>query len=291
MIEFKQIVGRGTRLFDGKDYFTIYDFVDAYQHFLDPEWDGEPVEPEPCSTCGQQTCICEKEPPATCNTCGQTPCVCEKEPELCDKCGKFPCECPKWKRLKIKLKDGKEREIQHMISTSFWSADGTPISAEEFLQNLYGKLPEFFKNEDELRKIWSNPTTRSTFLKRLDEVGFGKEELANIQSLVKAEKSDLFDVLEYVSFAIKPITREERVKIAKPIIFAKLDEKQKDFLDFVLANYIESGVEELEQDKLPSLLELKYKSISDAAVELGGIEKIRETFIAFQGNLYAKKAA
>ena len=291
MIEFKQIVGRGTRLFDGKDYFTIYDFVDAYQHFLDPEWDGEPVEPEPCSTCGQQPCICEKEPPATCNTCGQTPCVCEKEPELCDKCGKFPCECPKWKRLKIKLKDGKEREIQHMISTSFWSAEGTPISAEEFLQNLYGKLPEFFKNEGELRKIWSNPTTRSTFLKRLDEVGFGKEELANIQSLVKAEKSDLFDVLEYVSFAIKPITREERVKIAKPIIFAKLDEKQKDFLDFVLANYIESGVEELEQDKLPSLLELKYKSISDAAVELGGIEKIRETFIAFQGNLYAKKAA
>jgi len=101
----------------------------------------------------------------------------------------------------------------------------------------------------------------------------------------------LFDVLEYVSFAVKPITREERVQIAKPIIFAKLDEKQKDFLDFVLAKYIESGVEELEQDKLPSLLELKYKSISDAAEELGGIEKIRETFIAFQGNLYAKKAA
>src|SRR5208283_3810330 len=47
MIEFKQIVGRGTRLFDGKEYFTIYDFVDAYHHFADPEWDGEPIEPEP----------------------------------------------------------------------------------------------------------------------------------------------------------------------------------------------------------------------------------------------------
>jgi type I restriction enzyme R subunit len=45
IIEFKQIVGRGTRTFDGKDYFTIYDFVDAHQRFLDPEWDGEPEDP------------------------------------------------------------------------------------------------------------------------------------------------------------------------------------------------------------------------------------------------------
>lgn len=274
MIEFKQIIGRGTRLFDGKDYFTIYDFVNAYQHFLDPEWDGEPVEPEQCSKCGQSPCICEKEPP-----------------ETCKKCGKQPCECPKWKRLKIKLKDGKDREIQYMISTSFWSADGKPISAEEFLQNLFGKLPEFFKNEDELRKIWSNPTTRSTFLKSLEEAGYGKDELTNIQQLVNAEKSDLFDVLEYVSFAIKPITREERVAIAKPLIFAKLNDKQREFLDFVLSKYIETGVEELDQEKLPSLLELKYQSITDAVEELGGIDKIKETFIAFQEYLYARKAA
>lgn len=47
MIEFKQIIGRGTRLYDGKDYFTIYDFVKAHHHFNDPEWDGEPIEPDP----------------------------------------------------------------------------------------------------------------------------------------------------------------------------------------------------------------------------------------------------
>lgn len=253
MIEFKQIIGRGTRLFDGKDYFTIYDFVDAYHHFLDLEWDGEPIEPETCVKCGQSPCVCKKEPPAPCNVCGQTPCICEKEPPgPCEICGKLLCECPKWKRLKIKLKDGEEREIQHMISTSFWSADGKPISAEEFLQNLFGKLPDFFKNEDELRNIWSNPTTRNTFLKRLEEAGFGKEELSSIQKLINAEKSDLFDVLEYVSFAIKPITREERVLNAKPVIFAGLDDKQKEFLDFVLSKYIETGVEELDQEKLPT---------------------------------------
>lgn len=270
MIEFKQIVGRGTRLFEGKDYFTIYDFVDAYHHFLDSEWDGEPLEPEPPSE--------PKDPP--------TP----KEPGENDEDGDGE-EKEEWTRLKIKLKDGKEREIQHMISTSFWSADGKPISAEEFLQNLFGKLPDFFKNEDELRKIWSNPTTRSTFLKSLEEAGYGKDELANIQRLINAEKSDLFDVLEYVSFAVKPITREERVITAKPIIFARLDNRQKEFLDFVLSKYIETGVEELDQEKLPTLLELKYQSISDAEEALGGVDKIKKIFIAFQEYLYARKVA
>ena len=58
IIEFKQIVGRGTRLYDGKDYFTIYDFVKAHHHFSDPEWDGETLAPEPCAACGQLPCIC-----------------------------------------------------------------------------------------------------------------------------------------------------------------------------------------------------------------------------------------
>jgi len=113
IIEFKQIVGRGTRLFDGKEFFTIYDFVDAYQRFSDPEWDGEPQPEEPCTVCGEIPCICEKTPPQPCPVCGERPCVCEKEPpEPCSVCGQRPCICPK--RVKVKLKDGKEREIQHM---------------------------------------------------------------------------------------------------------------------------------------------------------------------------------
>ncbi len=142
MVEFKQIIGRGTRLYDGKDYFTVYDFVKAYLHFSDPEWDGEPVEPEPCHKCGRWPCVCEANPPPSCAQCGQSPCICEKLP--CPACGKRPCECVK--KIKIKLADGKERTIQHMSSTSFWSADGAPMSAAQFLQSLYGTLPEFFRN-------------------------------------------------------------------------------------------------------------------------------------------------
>jgi type I restriction enzyme, R subunit len=291
MIEFKQIVGRGTRLFDGKVYFTIYDYVGAYNLFSDPEWDGEPPE-ESCSKCGENPCVCTEKTPKLCPKCEQSPCLCEKpETEPCPKCGHSPCRCNRQRKIKIKLRDGKEREIQHMIATSFWNADGRPISAEEFLESLYGKLPDFFKDEEELRNIWSVPATRKSFLEKLEEAGYGKDELSNLQKLINAEKSDLFDVLEYVSFAIKPITREERVLNARSQIFGGLDDRQKDFLDFVLSKYIETGVSELDQDKLPSLLELKYQSITDASQALGGVETIRNTFVEFQKYLYQIKAA
>jgi type I restriction enzyme, R subunit len=291
IIEFKQIVGRGTRLFDGKDFFTIYDFVDAWHHFADPEWDGEPVEEDPCPRCGQIPCVCVKTPPVPCPVCGQIPCICIKEPPPpCLKCGQHPCICKK--KVKVKLKDGKEREIQHMISTSFWSADGTPISADEFLHNLFGKLPDFFKNEEELRTIWSNPLTRKTLLEKLDEAGFGKGELTVLQKLIDAEKSDLFDVLEYVfNSDIKPITREARVAAAQATIFAILDQKQREFIEFVLSKYVESGVDELDQEKLPILLTNKYQSFEDAGAVLGDLSNVRDLFIEFQKYLYQKKVA
>lgn len=266
MIEFKQIIGRGTRLFEGKTFFTIYDYVNAYHHFLDPEWDGEPIEP-PAS------------PPYT--AASPSPPGGFAEPT-----GSDYDDQPK--KIKIKLSDSKAREIQHMIGTSFWSEDGTPISCEQFLKSLYGKLPDFFKDEDELREIWSVPLTRKAFLNNLEEAGYGKNELAELQKLIDAEKSDLFDVLEYVSFAIQPISREDRVLHSQKRIYAGMDAKQQEFIDFVLSKYIESGVEELDQDKLPGLLELKYHSLTDAEEILGDVSMIKNMFINFQQYLYAQ---
>ena len=291
MIEFKQIIGRGTRLFDGKEFFTIYDYVDAYHHFADPEWDGEPLPEEPCTICGEMPCVCITEPPKPCKKCGQRPCICEKpEPEPCKKCGQRPCVCKK--KVKIKLSDGKEREIQHMIATSFWSADGKPISVQEFMESLFGKLPQLFKNEEELRTIWSNPLTRRTLLEKLDEAGFSKDDLTTLQRLVNLEKSDLFDVLEYVfnSDSIT-MTREERVTAAEATIFALLNEKQREFIEFVLSKYVESGVDELDQEKLPILLENKYQSLQDALETLGEVANISSLFIGFQKHLYEQKVA
>ncbi|MDX2245782.1 MAG: DEAD/DEAH box helicase family protein [Bacteroidia bacterium] len=291
MIEFKQIVGRGTRLFDGKEFFTIYDFVDAYKHFSDPEWDGEPIGEEPCKKCGQNPCDCEYVPPEPCPVCGQRPCICEKEPPApCEKCGQTPCICKK--KVKVKLKNGKEREIQHMVSTSFWSAEGKPISAQEFLSNLFGELPKLFKDEEELRHLWSNPITRRTLMEKLEEAGFPKSDLLTLQKLVDMEKSDLYDVLEYVfNGDYIAMTREARAKAAEATLFAFLNDKQKEFITFVLSKYIETGVDELDQEKLPILLTNKYQSLEDAKEILGDVANISRLFIEFQEHLYKQKAA
>ncbi|MFA5216408.1 EcoAI/FtnUII family type I restriction enzme subunit R [Sulfuricurvum sp.] len=272
MIEFKQIVGRGTRLFEGKEFFTIYDFVDAYHHFADPEWDGEPLEPE--------TPAAPKPPKEP------------SEPQEPTDDGDEGEAGERRTKIKIKLRDGKEREIQHMMSTSFWSADGKPISVEEFLENLFGALPEFFTTEEELRTLWSNPLTRRILLEKLDAAGFGREELGTLQKLIDAEKSDLFDVLEYVfNSDTVPMSREARVAAAQATIFALLSDKQKEFIEFVLSKYIETGVDELDQEKLPILLTNKYQSLQDAQEVLGEVATISSLFIDFQKYLYQQRAA
>jgi type I restriction enzyme, R subunit len=289
MIEFKQIIGRGTRLFDGKDYFTIYDFVKAYEHFNDPEWDGEPVDPEPCSKCGVSPCVCVVPPQEECPVCGKIPCQCEKP--VCPICGMSPCQCDKKKskKIKIKLADGKERTIQHMMATTFWSPDGRPMSANEFIERLFGDLPGLFQNEDELRKLWSLPDTRKKLLEGLGEKGYGDEQLAEISRMIDAEKSDLYDVLAYIAFARAPISREERVNSHKHLIFSHYADKQQEFLDFVLDHYIKQGVGELAQDKLPSLITLKYHAVADAVAMLGEVSDIKEMFIGFQEHLYVQQ--
>lgn len=264
MIEFKQIIGRGTRLYDGKDFFTIYDFVKAHHHFSDPEWDGEPED--------NTTDITDK-PTTSGKTTGGV--------------RENPGEYEEKKKVKIKLRDGKERTIQHMMSTSFWSADGKPMSAEQFLESLYGTLPDFFKNEEELRSIWSAPDTRKAFLQGLAEKGFGKEPMAEMQKIIDAENSDLFDVLAYVAFALQPMTREDRATRAKGEIHTHFNDKQEAFLDFVLSQYVREGVEELDQEKLTPLLKLKYNNaIADAMLDLGDPAQIRNVFVGFQKYLY-----
>ena len=272
MVEFKQIIGRGTRLYDGKFFFTIYDYVNAYEHFSDPEWDGKPPPPEDID----DTEI--SEPPGDYNP--QEP---DDENDLVDE-----EEHVRRPMLKIKLADGKERYIQHMIGTSFWSADGRPISVEEFLHNMYGDLPGFFNSEEELRRIWSGPRTRKSLLARLADAGYNKDILEEIQSLIKAQDSDLFDVLEYISFAIEPISREVRVARAQNSIFSPLNREQREFLDFVLSKYIQTGVEELDEEKLPDLLKLKYLALQDALDRLGDVQSIKDIFVGFQKNLYSK---
>ena len=286
MIEFKQIIGRGTRLFDNKDYFTVYDFVDAHHHFKDPEWDGEP---EPWGGNGGTGTG-----PRVCKTCNQKPCVCETpdDGDPCEMCGYIKCVCGKWAPVvtRVKLADGSTRNIITNILTTFWGPDGNQITSEDFLNMLFGDLPNFFKQEEQLRKIWSKPDTRNKLLKELEEAGYSIDQLRDLQVMINAQKSDLFDVLSYIAFNKEPLERTDRANHAT-IHLDSYDQKQQAFLDFVLKQYIDEGVGELDDQKLPDLLNLKYQSIADAKQELGEIQTIRNTFIDFQKYLYEASVA
>ena len=265
MIEFKQIIGRGTRLFEGKHYFTILDFVDAYHLFNDAEWDGEPIEPE--SPIEPKSPRDPKEP-------GEP-----KDPNDDE---------PKTPKLRIKLSDGKVRELQSMSSTYFY-VDGKPISAEEFLKRLFDtlKLPELLGSEEELRKLWSNPMTRRELLKKLEGAGCHVDDLRKLQELINAQESDLFDVLEYIAYAKPPTTRAARVETNKDNIYNLLNDKQREFVSYVLRNYVDVGVDELDVNKLSTVLTAKYGSMHAAQEQLGSVQDIQSTFVDFQQHLYA----
>ena len=269
MIEFKQIIGRGTRMYDGKDYFTVYGFVKSHYNFADPEWDGEPLAEEP-----------EEATPKPKQNEGAAPghdgaSTGGSEPE------------PKPEKITINLSDGKVRTIKHIYSAMYWSPDGKPVTAKEFLERLFGDLPQFFSDEEQLRQTWSDPTTREKLLEDLAEAGYGEEQLDSMKELVDAKQSDVYDVLAYVAYASETHTRAERVQTAKPAInMAYSNYKQQEFINFVLSKYIEDGVAELSPKKMRNLIELKYSTITDATAELGPPGDIRETFVGFQKFLY-----
>ena len=269
MIEFKQIIGRGTRLWEGKDYFTVIDFVGAYHKFNEPEWDGDPVEPVPGGSGGGGSDEEEKE----CDECGEMSCICDKPPVS--------------KKIKIKLADGKAREIV-TTSVSMFMIEGKPVGIEEFIKKLFNtlQLPELFGSEDKLRELWANPLTRRELFKTLEQHNCSKADLLKLQEMINAKDCDLFDVLEYISYSRNPITRKERVSQAEDNIYAFLNGEQKEFIEFVLSNYIKEGVDELDDSKLGKLITLKYKSNTDAERVLGDLGEIRNVFIDFQKHLY-----
>jgi type I restriction enzyme R subunit len=267
MIEFKQIIGRGTRIYDGKDYFTIYDFVKAYHFFNDPEWDGEPMEvstplpgvvigpsPEPF---GREVVEGVEPPPA---------------------------------KIVVRLADGKDRTIQSMVQTTFWDPSGMPMSAADFVKSLFGALPEFFTSEEDLRTIWSVPDTRKALLAGLADKGFGPDALSEMQRVIDAENSDIFDVLAYVAYAMQPLTRVTRAAEARDQIQLRYTDRQQAFIDFVLDQYTKEGVGELDGEKLAPLLRLRYRNaIADATADLGSPGEIRGLFVGFQRYLYENR--
>ena len=262
MIEFKQIIGRGTRLFEGKHYFTIIDFVNAYHLFLDDDWDGEPQDPADNNSSNG-------------------------EDDGNGGNGGKVREGTKPGKLKIRLADGKVRELQSMTATYFY-VDGKPISAEAFLHKLFNtlQLPSLFGSEEQLREIWANPLTRRDLMNKLEKEGCHKDDLLKLQELIDAQDSDLFDVLQYIAYSKETVSRVARVETNKDNIYTLLNAQQREFVSYVLRNYVEAGVDELDIARLGTVITARYGSIHAAQQQLGNVQEIQRTFIEFQAHLY-----
>lgn len=270
MIEFKQIIGRGTRTYEGKDFFTIWDFVKAHENFYDPEWDGEPLEPEPPKE--------PRTPPA-----GPEP---GPEGEPPEPGGEGPEEPPR-EKIVVKLSDGSVRKIKYIASTTYWSPEGKPISAAEFLERLFGDLSGIVTDEDQLRALWSDPDNRERFLEQLSDRGYDADRLNDIRRLVDAPDSDLFDVLSYILFTNPPKTRHERADGVRTDGMAEAQDETKALLLAILAAYEERGESELATKKLGTFLTARYGSVSEGKATLGGLDAIKDAFRKMQGTLYS----
>ena len=285
MIEFKQIVGRGTRVYDGKDYFTIVDFYGNDAKFQDPEWDGEPVKVEkPIVTINDDpdSDIGDVEYPLPDD---ESDTVEEPGPNY-DGDGTIYCPPdPDKKKTVVRLADGKAREISYSSETLFY-IDGKVVSPQEFLERLFGELPELFKNEDELREQWSNPQTRTALLQSLAERGFDEDKLQALKDLIDAKDSDVYDVLRYVAYARETMTRLERAGIVREYYLEQLDDSEKEFIGFVLKTYETEGENELTLENLKPLVELKYHTLQDAIAKLGQPDEIVHDYLELQKELY-----
>lgn len=269
IVEYKQIIGRGTRVFDGKDFFTVYDFRWATTKFVDEIWDWLPEDDF------------EKE---------------EKILENKNKEKNFEDFLPKNEELKeknekifVKLGDNREIKIINIETRYLDPSTGKHLSSEDFIKKILGELPKFYQNEHDLRLAWANPETREKFLKNLEYIWLDAEQIENLKKIFEAEKSDIFDILAYISYGNEIKNRTERSKIAKSILEKYKSPKAKDFLQFLLELYEREWIMNFKKDGLSSKIELFNRWLArEIAAEFGWVKELKQAYYDLQREIYKK---
>ena len=261
-------------------YFTIYDFVGASEMFKDPEWDGDTY----CPLCGNWPCTCKKKPYVIPSDDSDS----VKDPMPCPICGHLPCTCegPKTNLIDIKLSNGRKLSLETTWEQKIFYGEEF-ISLDEYVKKLFGRIPDFFSGADDLREKWANPETREQLLKTLDEAGFAEDKLNLLKNMLKMQKCDLLDVLEYIAYNSTPIERAKRVELVKKQYVDSLNKEQREFDNLILQYYVNNGFKELGSDKLKTFITIKFNSMSDAKERLQmSVADIRAHYIELQRRLY-----
>lgn len=284
MVEFKQIVGRGTRVFDNKDFFTILDFTGATNLFYDKEWDGLPDDEEEDIVIDDGDDVSPKPPKKPKTKSNPTG---EDDDDTGDD-SVTPPQPPK-EKIVVKLSNGKKIRVTD-VEVRYVGDDGKPLTVSEFLEKLIEFLPNLFNSEQQLRELWSKPETREELLTKLGQTGFDDEQIETLQKMFEAEESDVFDLLAFVSYSKDLITRTHRVETTKQktdFFKGYENEKAQQFLYFILDRYKRDGIEELKRDKLSELIQLNgLGTTQEAAKVFGNANNLINAFYKLQEVMY-----
>lgn len=267
IIEFKQIIGRGTRVYEGKDFFTIIDFVGATKLFYDLKWDGEQVKDE------------DKEDK-------------EDKSEIWGKQNKKESDKTKEteskKAITVHLKGTKLKVLD--INTSYLGSNGKPLSTKEFLEFLIGKLAEYYDDEVKLREIWSKQETRLNFLKTLEKDGVDENALKDLGEIFDKKDCDIYDVLAHLSFNTEIKTRQERVLQVEKSEFLKRFQKEKalKFIEFLLGRYQQYGIKDFDRSLAPLIELSSLGNVKEIVSEFGGVENLKQSVDDLQREIYAR---
>lgn len=259
MVEFKQIIGRGTRVYEGKDFFTILDFVGATKLFYDPKWDGEKIEE-----------LKEQD---------------EKEKITKEHIKQTKEESKEKKSVTIHLKGTKLKVLD--ITTTYVGAQGKPLSTKEFLEFLIGKLGEYYDDEAKLREIWSDQKNRERFLKALANDGVDENALKDLREIFQKD-CDIYDVLAHLSFNAEIKTRQERVLQVEKSEFLKRFQKEKalKFIEFLLGRYQRYGIKDFDRSLAPLIELSSLGNVKEIVSEFGGVENLKQSVDDLQREIY-----
>ncbi len=278
MVEFRQIIGRGTRTYSGKPYFKIYDFVGATENFKDDDWWRPDV---PCPKCGQNPCVCEKPTHRPCPVCGQSPCVCEK---ICTKCGmpKSACICEKPPPREVEVKLSSGRDIS-AVWESYVFFDDEMIQVKDFLERFVSAVRHSVSDPDALREKWSTEESRKDFLDAIADAGFSVESLIDVQKYAGLQDYDVLDVMLDLAYNVCPVTRAVRVERLATALEG-MPEPRRRFAEIVLANYVQDGVWKLNRATFTDVLNQLYHGNMPAALADLGFAKPADA-LNFFGNI------
>ncbi|PAV00746.1 DEAD/DEAH box helicase [Helicobacter sp. TUL] len=264
MIEFKQIIGRGTRVYEGKDFFTILDFFGATKLFYDPKWDGESNAIDEESNTDSDTSF----PVST------------KSNKQSNKTDETPSQ-----KVVIHLKSTKLQVLD--IQTRYVGGDGKPLGTKEFLEFLIGKLGAYYDDEKKLKAMWSEPKNRQAFLKSLQNEGIDDEVLENLQEIFERKDCDIYDILAHISFSSEIVSRSERVISVRKSGFLQRFHKERAIrlIEFLLGYYEKHGINAF--DNISTLLELSsLGSMQEIINDFGGISALKESIEDLQREIY-----